>query len=337
MTPSNNDWTRRAILSHGAAMAGAAITLSTPSARIQAQQEVQSRRKISLGLVADVHQDVIPDGPERLNTFIAAMNERKVDAIMQMGDFAVPHRHNQPFIDLWNSFNGPRYHVLGNHDTDSGFTKAQAMTWWDMPQRHYSFDLGGWHFVVLDGNDANPKPWRGYNRYIAEDQRAWLAKDLDAATAPTIVISHQTIESDGGVANSAEVRAVLEAANRRAGWTKIHACLCGHDHTDSLMEIESIRYIQINSMSYRWLGGDHRRVRFPAHIEQAHPYVSYTAPYRDPLYTVLTLDPDTDTMSLEGATSQFIPPTPAEMEHADAANMKPVISERKLTIPTKNA
>ncbi len=329
MTSRSHAPTRREVIRRGAAVTGALVL----GGRGLAAQPAAPRKRIVVGLVADVHQDIIHDGPARLNAFIGAMKERQVDAILQMGDFAVPHRRNDPFMDVWNSFEGPKHHVLGNHDTDGNFPRAQTMRWWGMGERFYSFDLGGWHFVVLDGNDANPGPWRGYHRYIAEDQRRWLAADLAKADAPTIVFSHQTLESDDGVANSGEVRAVLEEANRAAGWTKVHSCLCGHHHTDGLREIESIRYIHINSMSYRWLGGDHRRARFPAHIERAYPWVSYTAPYRDPLFTVLTLDGETSTMRLDGASTQFIAPSPREMELPNAEELVPVITERILRIP----
>ncbi|NIP96728.1 MAG: alkaline phosphatase, partial [Akkermansiaceae bacterium] len=48
---------------------------------------------------------------------------------------------------------GPRYHVIGNHDTDGGYQREQTVAWWKMTARYYSFDHAGTHFVVLDGND----------------------------------------------------------------------------------------------------------------------------------------------------------------------------------------
>ena len=253
--------------------------------------------------------------------------------MIQLGDFSLPHKQNQPFLDVWNEYEGPKYHVLGNHDTDHGFTKDQTMDWWGMSGRYYSFDLHGWHFVVLDGNDKNPGNWNGYVRYVAQEQREWLSRDLAATSAPTMIFSHQMLESDGGVANSGEVRAVLEKANQDAGWKKVHSCLCGHHHTDGLTEIAGIRYIQINSMSYKWVGGGgNKRHRFAKHVEQAYPWVSHTAPYRDPLYTMLTLDPESGSMSIEGKETEFIPPTPEEMNLPSADRMLPIIAARELKI-----
>lgn len=321
--------TRRSMIAGSAATA--AGMLFTSPAR-STTPHLERLKKIDIGLAADVHQDIIHDGRERIETFIREMKQRKVDAIVQLGDFALPHKHNQPFLDSWNSFKGPKYHLLGNHDTDHGFSKPQTMKWWGMPSEYYSFDVGGWHFVVLDGNEQNPGNWSGYVRYIKNQQQQWLADDLASTTAPTIVFSHQKLESDGGVANSSEVRAVLEQANREAGWQKVIACLCGHHHTDQLTEIAGIRYIHVNSMAYKWVGGEYQRQRYPDHIEKAHPYLSYTIPYRDPLYTVLTLNPADGTLALEGKTTVFVPPTPQEVGIERAPEMKPIVSGRKFQV-----
>ncbi len=61
---------------------------------------------------------------------ISEMKKRKPDFIIQLGDFSLPRKQNQPFIDKWNSFNGHKYHVLGNHDMkDFGFKKEETMKW----------------------------------------------------------------------------------------------------------------------------------------------------------------------------------------------------------------
>jgi len=84
---------------------------------------LESGQKVRIGIVADVHQDIIHDGYARMRYFIEDMNIRKPDFIIQLGDFVMPRKRNQPFLDAWNEFDGPGYHVLGNHDMkDFGFT-----------------------------------------------------------------------------------------------------------------------------------------------------------------------------------------------------------------------
>lgn len=286
---------------------------------------------LKIGIVADVHQDIIHDAYARLRFFMDDMKERKPDFIIQLGDFALPRKQNQPFLDIWNEFDGPAYHVLGNHDMrDLGFTREQTMEWWQMQSRYYSFDKEGFHFIVLDGNDKNPAPWSGYDRYIGDEQKKWLSNDLANTDKPTIVFIHQSLENEEGIANNADIRTILEKEKLQNGKTKVIACLSGHHHTDYMKVINDIPYIQINSMSYRWVGSKYSRERFAPHIESAYPTVSSTCPYRDPLYTVITLDPEKNNLHIEGCTTTYISPSPEEIGYPDGDKMSPTISERSV-------
>ena len=42
-------------------------------------------RPIRLGVIADLHVDLIPDGSERLDSFLDEMTKMKPDALIQMG------------------------------------------------------------------------------------------------------------------------------------------------------------------------------------------------------------------------------------------------------------
>ena len=53
------------------------------------------KKPIELGMIADLHQDIIHDGPARLKAFLDAMKEEKPDALVQLGDFAYPTKKNE--------------------------------------------------------------------------------------------------------------------------------------------------------------------------------------------------------------------------------------------------
>ncbi len=273
----------------------------------------RSRQKVRFGICADVHKDVIHDADKRLKTFIDAMNKQKVDFIVQLGDFCRPYPANLGFMAIWNQFTGPGYHVLGNHDTDGGFTREQTLKFWGTKSKCYSFDAGGFHFIVLDGNDVkkeNRAP--GYPRFIGAEQLDWLRADLERTDNPAITFSHQSLENDQSIENNAEVRAVLADANKTAGFRKVIASFSGHHHIDFVRTINGIRYIQINSMSYKWVGEKYRHARFSPEVEKAHPWVSYTVPYKDPLFAIVTLSSD-GTLKIDGSKSRYIPPLPSEL------------------------
>ncbi len=290
---------------------------------------------VRLGMIADVHYDLIPDGKERLQAFISESHNRELDFIIQMGDFCIPYPENQPFLDVFNSYDGNKYHVLGNHDMDGGFTRERTMEFWGMHSKFYSFDCNGVHFIVLDGNDPNPQPFEGYNRYIGPAQLEWLQEDLEGTTLPTFIFSHQTLENeDGGVANMAEVRALLEQHNKAAGFTKIIACVSGHHHTDYHTSINGIYYIQINSSSYRWVGGDYKVRRYSDELHKKYKWLEHMIPYQDPLYTYVTIDSE-GYLTIESKMSSFMGPGPDEMGMPPRPENDPIvpyISGRNLEI-----
>lgn len=311
-----------------------------------ARSQSDSHEALRIGLVADVHKDVMHDSDARLSVFVQRMQREKPDFVMQMGDFCIPIPENKSFMDVWKRLEMPRYHVLGNHDMDGdgrnrpdeayAFTREETMAYWGMEKRYFSFDVKGVHFVVLDGNDeGGAKP--GYRRYVAADQAEWLDNDLAATRLPTIAMIHQSLErEDGGVENQEQIRAILDQANRGAGFQKVVACFSGHHHRDYVRTINGIFYPQINSMSYHWLGGDHLHVRYSKEIDEKYPYIKYTAPYKDPLYALVTIEVDKGQITIEGVESEFVGPSPWEMgaDRAvlDADSLLPSISNRKLRV-----
>jgi len=290
---------------------------------------------LRFGLIADVHQDVMHDGERRISAFAAAMNDAKADFVAQLGDFCQPDPRNRPFLERWRQFDGPRFHVLGNHDMDGGYTQEQTVQFLAMPGKHYSIDIQGVHVVVLNGNDPGGTS-QGYQRYVGPQQLEWLREDLEATSLPAIVLSHQAIDSPSGVENSDDVRAVLEAANAQAGRLKVVACFCGHHHDDQARQINGIHYIRINSASYSWLGGDFKHESYAKEIHEKYPWISYTAPYRDPLWAMVELDLGKGRLVVTGRESVWVGPTPWELgmdeKMKDPKIVGPRISDRELLL-----
>lgn len=269
-------------------------------------------KRIKIGLITDVHKDIMHDADERLEAFLSKVEIQKTDFLIQMGDFCTPKEENKAFLELFNSYKIEKHHIIGNHEMDGGFSREDVVKFFGMPSKYYSFDKNGFHFVILDGNDPNPGDWSGYHRYIGDEQLQWLKNDIKGTDSPVVIFSHQTLENVlGGVANFKEVRGVLEEANEASGG-KIIACLSGHHHTDYYTSINGIYYIQINSASYRWVGGDWLKVRYSEEIDKDHPWIKYTIPYKDPLFAFLEISPE-GYIKLEGKSSEFVGPGPEEM------------------------
>ena len=265
-----------------------------------------SARRVRLGLIADVHQDVMPDGVERVRAFVAAMKQAKPDFILQLGDFCQSHPRNQPFLDAWNAFPGTRYHVLGNHDMDGGATREQTVAFYGMPEKHYAFTAGPVRGIVLDGNEPGGTA-KGYKRFIGTDQLAWLERELAQTDRPVVIFIHQPLDDEGTgyVENAGAVRTVLEHAA-----SKIIAVFSGHRHMDYERVVNGVRHIQINSASYVWLPGPAARESYPPEVHKAHPYLRNVAAYREPLWALVTIDLERGELVIKGKRSVWVGPNP---------------------------
>ena len=321
---------RRRFLASSAAAAG--TLLAAPALR-RLRADAPASGKIRLGLISDVHQDVMHDGVERITAFVVAMQKEQAHGVVNLGDFCVPHGRNDGFLTAFNQFAGPKLHVLGNHDTDGGFKREQVLEYWKSPARYFSRDEHGLHLVVLDGNDPDGK--KGYPCSINDEQIAWLEKDLAATKAPTVIFVHQPIDAfDQHVRSAKKVRAVLARANEAAGFKKVIAVFSGHAHLDYIKESDGIPHVQINSASYVWVSTKHPN--YDAAIQKAHPWVAATCPYADPLWALVTFDVEAGRIEIKGRETSWVGPDPWEVGLAEDAYQRsrdfsrPAITSRVL-------
>lgn len=300
-------------------------SLNTFALKIQNRPESKA---IRIGWITDLHHGYIKDATKRLEMFLAEASERKLDFILQGGDFCHPAPEAKAFVHLWNQYRGERYHVLGNHDMDLG-SKEDVMNFWGMKEKYYSFDKGDFHFVVLDCNyifkDGQYVDYANSNYYIDQQNRdlinpeqiEWLKSDLEKTSKQTIIISHQAFDEiwDGwSVPNRHLVRKVIDDCNNRTDFQKVIACFCGHHHVDDHSYINKVHYFQMNSASYYYVGDG-----FGSDGPKA--------PYKEPLYAFVTIDP-LGQIIIEGNQSSFVAPTPAERKHPDAPRLSACITSR---------
>ncbi|WP_276481467.1 metallophosphoesterase family protein [Paraflavitalea pollutisoli] len=286
--------------------AAAGFSLAVPAL---AQALVGRQPRLSVGLITDLHQDVMHDGLERMKAFVGAMQTTNPDAIMQLGDFAYPTVKNQPVIDLFNQAHPTRLHVIGNHDTDSGFTHAQCVSVWGMSAPYYTQVVNGFRFIILNGNEkGSPAHKGGYPAYIGPAQTTWLQQQLSEGTEPIIVVSHQPLVGYLAVDNAAAIQQLLTAARHR-----VVLAINGHTHVDQLQYVDDVPYLTINSASYFWVGQNFIHDSYAPDIHKAYPWISRTCPYKEALFTTLTIDPKKMTITLLAKQSEWVGQSPEQL------------------------
>jgi 3',5'-cyclic AMP phosphodiesterase CpdA len=254
---------RRVFLRSAVAVLAAPTVLSLSCA--QDGSWARRRKGVRFGIVTDCHYaDVGAAGTRfyraslnKLGECIARMNAERVDFLIELGDFKDQDRppveaQTLAYLDeveaVFQQFDGPTYHVLGNHDMDSiskpQFLSRVTNTSIAAERSYYSFDANGLHCVVLDANfsangaqyDHGRFDWTDAN--IPPRELAWLRDDLAKASGPVVVFVHQLLDGSGDVyiANAAEVRDVLEDSD------KVLAVFQGHHHSGAYTRVNGIHY-----------------------------------------------------------------------------------------------
>ncbi|WP_260706615.1 metallophosphoesterase family protein [Edaphobacter flagellatus] len=324
---------RRDFLRNAALGVAAPGAVSTNAAALVSMPE-QAYSAIRFGVIADLHHDFTFDAPRRLEAFVREMNELKPDFILDLGDFCCPVEKNRNIVDIWNGFPGTKHHVIGNHEMDQRCTREQVVDFWKMPGRYYSFDQNGFHFVVLDGNDPDPRnPDERYPAGIDSRQLEWLRGDLSSTKLPTIVFCHQGFDNSA-VRNRESVRILLENTHSREGNGKVVAVFSGHFHNDYYNLINGIHYIQINSATYQWCGEGVNNDSFAAATLKSHPLMKHMAYYQDPLWAYIEIDAD-GILKVRGRKTNWMGKSPRDLklaEHDWDYPPKPGISSRQLRL-----
>lgn len=300
-------------------------------------------KKVKIGMCSDVHLPTMHDSEKRITAFIDSMKIAKPDFIIELGDFAIPTKEYAPYFKIWNSFPGPKYHVIGNHEMDGGTTLDQAVAYRCMSNPYYTFSEKGFKFIVLDGNDKKYEGQKGYRSFIGKKQVKWLKNELETAKQPVVIFSHQPIGPDPGipgerysVGNAKEIRKMFEDHNKTHKDSHIICCFNGHTHHDDAEEVNGIWYITINSMSYKWLGEEYEHIRYSKEVDKNFKWIKYTAPYKDPLYTVVEISTDGH-IHMTGKYSEYVGPSPWELGYPERLKkyVKPQITERDMAFNMK--
>jgi alkaline phosphatase len=218
---------------------------------------------VRFGVITDLHyadRDSAGDRHYRaalgkLEAAVAAFNAEPLDFVIQLGDFIdegatveAELEHLRRAEAVYARARAPRHYVLGNHCVWS-LTRDQFYGAVAGRRAPYSFDVRGWHFVVLDACfRADGKPYGAKNfEWLDSDipaaQRDWLARDLEAAPGATVVFVHQRldVETHYGVKSARAVREILAASG------KVRAVFQGHNHLNEVRTQGGIPYVTLEA------------------------------------------------------------------------------------------
>lgn len=250
------------------------------------QAQAAPRRTLRFGVLTDTHYADRPtagtrhyaDSLQKVDEAIEAFNRAKVDFVIELGDLKDMDAKGTPELTLryldsieqrLRRFDGPLYHVLGNHDMDC-ITKEEFLAHTSNAGRangraYYSFEAQGVRCIVLDANfNADMTPysrgnfdWRVPN--IPTEQLDWLDGELTRhRRQPTIIFLHQMLDSFSDINKDLCVKNADKAVEIIERHEQVLAVIQGHHHPGHYSFRRGVHYLTLNGM-----------------IEQAAPTNSY--------------------------------------------------------------
>ena len=262
-------------LSHGVLLLSAAPLVSSCKG---------GGKPLRFGVVSDAHyaerkmqiNRYYRQSLDKMRQAVDRFNRSDLDFIIELGDLKDMGPDKDPaealrFLDdiegVLQSFRGPVYHVLGNHDEDC-ISKDDFLSHTRNPgrskgKRHYAFLAKGLLCLVLDANynadlseyDKGNFDWT--SAWLPPEELAWLEEELSAhRNTPTLIFIHQMLDRFSDidkrlcVGNADEAVAILE------GHPQVLAVFQGHHHPGYYSYRKGIHY---------WTCGGMIESEFPAH------------------------------------------------------------------------
>ncbi len=130
--------------------------------------------------------------------------------------------------EIEKSIGLPFYHTIGNHQSfeyppakpdhplygQGWFNKY----WGDDGRAYYSFDMNGWHFIILSTHDKkkiNNRAWLG----ISDEQVKWLKDDLNKTgrKTPVVLVAHVPFDRESIQDDFDKIGKVLKDYNVKLG------------------------------------------------------------------------------------------------------------------------
>jgi 3',5'-cyclic AMP phosphodiesterase CpdA len=263
---------RRELLKYIGLTAGTVALSGSASIVSAAEQSYKSKRVLRIAHITDVHIRPEENAPDRFVKCLEEIKKHKIDFFLNGGDsiFAADYDTitRDRVNELWKVWKETTsgisdfeiHSCLGNHDMwwaapdkqDEMYGKEYVVKQLGIPDRYYSFNKKGWHFIVLDSNNAGGS--------LDDQQRLWLEKDLQAIPVgtPVVCMSHYPILAvcthvDGG--NHTDSKYISDLFYKHKD--KKITCLSGHIHLLDEAVYNNVHYYCNGALSgFWWEPGD---------------------------------------------------------------------------------
>lgn len=257
---------------------------------INSRWENENKPTLRIAHITDVHLKNEFGAPDKFVKCLHHLQRQtpKVDMILNGGDivFDMNKENIGTIDDQWKLFNNimksensiPVRYCLGNHDIwwnennkgQAVYGKQYSLDQLHLSKPYYSFEKGGWKFIILDSVHLDiDDTW--YIGKLGQEQFSWLENELKTTdvNTPVLVLSHipiltATLMIEDDVVNKWQ----MLGGDMHTDTSKIiklfyqhpnvKICLSGHIHLRDKVQYNNVTYICNGAVSGAWWKGNRR-------------------------------------------------------------------------------
>ncbi|WP_254562191.1 metallophosphoesterase family protein [Dyadobacter diqingensis] len=257
---------------------------------INSRWENENKPALRIAHITDVHLKNEFGAPDKFVKCLHHLQRQtpKVDMILNGGDivFDMNKENIGTIDDQWKLFNNimksensiPVRYCLGNHDIwwnennkgQAVYGKQYSLDQLHLSKPYYSFEKGGWKFIILDSVHLDiDDTW--YIGKLGQEQFSWLENELKTTdvNTPVLVLSHipiltATLMIEDDVVNKWQ----MLGGDMHTDTSKIiklfyqhpnvKICLSGHIHLRDKVQYNNVTYICNGAVSGAWWKGNRR-------------------------------------------------------------------------------
>ncbi|MEX2533900.1 MAG: metallophosphoesterase [Nitriliruptoraceae bacterium] len=259
-----------------------------------------------LAVVTDVHYGPPvftkrgETAPALMHDFAQFVAEANVSHVLDLGDrindvdHATDRSNMAEVAQMFRQLPKPCIHINGNHDVDQ-LTVRENEELLGVPLGHETLDIGGWRIVVWRVDSRIYRSETNQSGFSpAEEDTVWLARTLQNADRPCLVIAHvpfsgRIFHENYYFKHNPEISTYPTSARMRAALqlaTVPVVVLTGHVHENSVTTVGGITHLTQQSLTESFTtGGAPAAAMGVIELGQT---VTWTVVGRDPIQLTFT-------------------------------------------------
>lgn len=229
---------------------------------------------LRLAIVADIHHGR-PSTAKRgdralplMEEFARYVRDAGVSHVLDLGDRISDEdrdtdlRLEAEVAEAFRAVPAPVWHINGNHDRDH-LSVADNERILGQSMGHEVHDLGGWRIVLwrADSRIRRGPDHQGF--VLTEPDLVWLARTMQAADRPCLVVSHVPVSGHSQIGNyyfqnnpAASVYPMADRARAALAQARVPVvCLSGHVHWNTVTTIDGITHLTQQSLTESFTTG----------------------------------------------------------------------------------